>query len=587
MKHTNKSDIVSNVFKSMLAVQIMTMLTGIVGSVVDGMVTGKYLGENAMAAFGFTATVSLAVAIVGGIMSTGTSVVCGKSLGEGRLESTRHSFHTCFSAALIVSVVFAIIIILLAVPAAKLMGAQGELVTLAADYIRGYGIACPGIILVAFLMPVMQMDGEMNRLMLAVAVMTVGDIVADLLNVLVFHGGMFGMALATAVSYYLALLCLVPHFRKKNVIFNRPSFVYDGKIIGAMCKNGMPTAVSQLGRMLLTFILNRYLMQLGGGTAVSAHAVIMSAGNLCLVPGTALASSTQVISGVLTGEEDRAGITRMIRTAMRYNITLNGTCMLFFLALARPIVGMFYKGGSSAIDMTVMGFRFYVLCMIFFAINLVFRSYCQGSGQTKKAYVITICDCFIGPLLMALLLGSLFGVPAVWLCYVLGDGLTAVVMLMLFRMSNKDQHGIDALIPFSKSFGKGIEATYEYCLSENEPDKVVEISKEIGSFCADQGADRWTAYLMGLAAEEAVGNVTEHGFSDGKPHNLEVRAIKKDTEWILRVRDDCRLFDPQKYMEQYTDDDPSANIGLKLLREIASDMTYVNALKLNNLMIKV
>lgn len=587
MKHTNTTDIVSNVFRSMLVVQIMTMLTGIVGSVVDGMVTGKYLGEDAMAAFGFTATVSLAVAIVGGIMSTGTSVVCGKSLGEGKLECTRHSFYACFSAALIVSIACALAIILFASPAAKLMGAQGELIPLAADYIRGYGIACPGIVLVAFLMPVMQMDGEMNRLMLAVAAMTVGDIAADLLNVWVFHGGMFGMALATAASYYLALLCLVPHFAKKNIIFNRPSFVFDAKTVGAMCKNGMPTAASQLGRMLLTFILNRYLMQLGGGAAVSAHAVIMSAGNLCLVPGTALASSAQVISGVLSGEEDRTGITRMIRTAMRYNMIVNGACMLFFLALARPIVWMFYKGGTSAIDMTVTGFRFYVLCMIFYAVDLVFRSYCQGSGQTKKAYVITICDCFICPLLMALLLGGLFGVPAIWLCYVLGEGLTTVVMLSLFRMSNHEQHGLDAIIPFPRSFGRDIRAAYEHCLSGTGPNEVVEVSKKIGSFCADHGADNRISNLMSLAAEEAVGNVIEHGFSDGKPHSVEVRVLKKDAEWILRVRDDCRLFDPKKYMEQYTDEDPSANIGLKLLREIASDMAYVNALKLNNLMIKV
>ena len=92
---------------------------------------------------------------------------------------------------------------------------------------------------------------------------------------------------------------------------------------------------------------------------------------------------------------------------------------------------------------------------------------------------------------------------------------------------------------------------------------------------------------MGLAAEEAVGNVIEHGFSDGKPHSVEVRVLKKDGGWMLRVRDDCRLFDPGKYIEQYTGDDPSANIGLKLLREIALEITYVNALKLNNLMIKV
>ena len=587
MKNTRQTAIISNVFKSMFGVQIMTMLTGIVGSVVDGMVTGRFLGENAMAAFGFTTSVSLAVAIVGGIVSTGTSVVCGKSIGEGRIEATRNSFYACFSAALAFSTVLAVIIIALAPLAARLMGAQGELVLLAADYIRGYGIACPGIIFVAFLMPVMQMDGEMKRLVLAVAVMTAGDIIADLLNVLVFHGGMFGMALATAVSYYLALLCLLPHFTKKDIIFNRPLIAFDGRIVGEMCKNGMPTAITQLGRLLLTFTLNRYLMQLGGGSAVAAQAVIMSVGNLCLVPGTALASGVQVVSGVLSGEEDRVGILRLMRTAMRYNAAVNGACMLLFLIFARPVVSMFYKGGMPAADMAVTGFRFFALCMIFSAVNLVFRSYCQGSGQTNKAYVITICDCFVCPLLMALVLGTLFGVPAVWLCYVLGEGLTSVVMLSLFRIKNKDRHGLEGFVPFSESFGAGITAAFEYDLSKKDIGEAVSVSQKIASFCAENGANRRISFLVGLAAEEAIGNVIEHGFSDGKAHSVEVRVLKKDGAWMLRIRDDCSLFDPKKYLEQYTSDDPSANIGLKLLREIASEMTYVNALQLNNLMIKV
>ena len=237
--------------------------------------------------------------------------------------------------------------------------------------------------------------------------------------------------------------------------------------------------------------------------------------------------------------------------------------------------------------MAVTGFRFFALCMLFSAVNLVFRSYCQGSEQTKKAYVITICDCFICPFLMALLLGGLFGVPAVWLCYALGEGLTSVVMLSLFRIKNKGRRGFEAFIPFSESFGAGITAAYEYDLSKNDIGEAVTVSQEIGSFCAGNAADRRTSFLMSLAAEEAVGNVIRHGFSDGKPHSVEVRVLKKDGGWMLRIRDDCPLFDPKKYIEQYTSDDPSANIGLKLLRDIASEMTYVNALKLNNLMVRV
>ena len=63
--------------------------------------------------------------------------------------------------------------------------------------------------------------------------------------------------------------------------------------------------------------------------------------------------------------------------------------------------------------------------------------------------------------------------------------------------------------------------------------------------------------------------------------------MKKSKDWILCVRDDCRLFDPKQYLDQFSDDDPSKNIGLKLLRAIASDITYFNALSLNNLTVKL
>ena len=99
MKRDSKSiDMIGRVFRNMFAVQILTMLTGIAGSVVDGMVTGKFLGEAAMAAFGFTNTVTLLVAIVGSVLSTGTAVLCGNSLGKGELDRTRDRFSVCFTA---------------------------------------------------------------------------------------------------------------------------------------------------------------------------------------------------------------------------------------------------------------------------------------------------------------------------------------------------------------------------------------------------------------------------------------------------------------------------------------------------------
>ena len=271
-----ENDTITRAFKGILAVQIMSMLVGIAGCVIDGMIIGRFLGEEAMAAFGLASSVTLIPAVAATILGTGASVVCSKSLGKGSLEQTRARFSACFSATAVICALLAVLIVSLAEPAARLVGARDSLSPMAADYIRGYGFACPGIILVALLMPLMQMDGEMKRLLAAVVAMTVGDVAADLMNVLVFHGGMLGMALATAFSYALALGILLPHLWKKGAIFSRPAFTPDRDTTVHMIAAGFPTATNQLGRLFLTFVLNRYLLSLGGGIAVAAHAVIMS-----------------------------------------------------------------------------------------------------------------------------------------------------------------------------------------------------------------------------------------------------------------------------------------------------------------------
>ena len=50
---------------------------------------------------------------------------------------------------------------------------------------------------------------------------------------------------------------------------------------------------------------------------------------------------------------------------------------------------------------------------------------------------------------------------------------------------------------------------------------------------------------------------------------------------------DCRPFDPKKQVEIYNPEDPAAHIGIRLCKKISTEFNYVNALKLNNLIIKI
>ncbi len=116
---------------------------------------------------------------------------------------------------------------------------------------------------------------------------------------------------------------------------------------------------------------------------------------------------------------------------------------------------------------------------------------------------------------------------------------------------------------------------------------MIRISRQAEEFCRQNGAGKRTAYLISLTVEEACGNILRYGFCDKKAHQIDLRILKKKTGWILRLRDDCPLFNPVHYLDQFRNDAPEKNIGLKMLCAATDDIRYISTLKLNNLMICV
>ena len=101
------------------------------------------------------------------------------------------------------------------------------------------------------------------------------------------------------------------------------------------------------------------------------------------------------------------------------------------------------------------------------------------------------------------------------------------------------------------------------------------------------GIDARRSMFAGVCIEEMAGNIVDYGFDDGKDHFVDVRVIVKGEQVIIRLRDDCRPFDPKKQVELYNPEDPAAHIGIRLVRKIATTFDYVNVLKLNNLIVKI
>ena len=145
---------------------------------------------------------------------------------------------------------------------------------------------------------------------------------------------------------------------------------------------------------------------------------------------------------------------------------------------------------------------------------------------------------------------------------------------------------MDELMVIPDDFGVPEEDRLD--LSIQNMDDVVKIAQLVQNFCLEKGIDKNRSYLAGLSLEEMAGNVVEHGFTkDKKKHTADVRVVHKDEDVILRIKDDCIPFDPRERQQMDDKNDPTRNIGLKMVFKIAKSVQYQNLLGLNVLTMRI
>ena len=88
---------------------------------------------------------------------------------------------------------------------------------------------------------------------------------------------------------------------------------------------------------------------------------------------------------------------------------------------------------------------------------------------------------------------------------------------------------------------------------------------------------------MPLAVEELCGNALKHGFIVGK-HSIDVRVMVIDGSWMLRIRDNCKQFDPTEWLKEHEEDEDSI---LRMVSNEAKSIKYLSTLNLNNLTVRL
>ena len=592
MKTTGRS-IIRNTFYIQLLAFILLSLSSSVGSMIDGVVIGQFLGVDSIAAFGIINPLMIAFSIIGAVVSAGARNRFTKLLGAGKTEQAR----SVFSLACVLSTGFAaalmIFLLVFSGPVTSALGAAkntADLLPKARGYLIGISFGLPAMNLVRVLNGFMPLDNDRNLPVISSIFLTISDIVMDLAAVLFFHGDTMEMGIATSISYYVALAVLLTHFRKKEIFLR---FRFSGlpwQETSAILGKGMPSGVCRIGNTLRCIFMNRLLAIIATSAAIAAYSVHRQADSFFNPVTIGMADTVALLAGILVGEEDRPMMKRLLFTSVQATLVITAGIAALIWIFAPQFASLYIKDNPEALRLAVTAVRCYAIGMPINGLNLIYLNYFQGVGKSFLASVSGfVCESGL-LILSAAALVPLLGADAVWWAFPISQFLVmcyyGIVVAIESRRIKIHREGLwNRVLLLPDSFD--VTDNEKLDVTITEMDEVMQLTDAVWNFCELHGCDSAKRNHLALSVEELAGNMIRHGFTDGKPHCIEARVLKKPNGYYVRFRNDCLIFDPVKQVQLLSDEDPTYHIGLRMIAGLANDIQYTCVLKLNNILVKI
>lgn len=573
--------LVKKVFRSYLFMSIMGTMAATIGMLVDGVVIGQVLGADCVSAQGLASPVFILIAAIAGVFFNGGTSCCSNHMGRGEKDKISLNFTVTCLGALVIGILVTGILLLFGNRIALMLGAQHELIFHTSGYVRGLGVGGVFIMMSQVVMSYIRLDNDSGLSFVSVLLMTGSNIAMDLGFTLVFHMGMFGMGLATSLSYGICLLVCCTHFLKKKNILKFAFPKGGAREFADIVATGFPSALNRACITIRSISLNHLLMTLGGSLAVSALTVQNNINQLLSSVTMGVGMTTMLIAGIFYGERDEKSLEKTLKISLQSGVLLMLVVAAVTFIFARPLVGMFIRHEAGA-ELAVRSLRFFCFSLPFSISCVVLLNFYQCTRRLFLANLICLTHSLVFVIAISFALSGVMGTDGVWISFAGAEILSLLTVLVAVRLKSGKWPGSFAqMMMLSENFVPKEEHILDLSL-KNDMGMVMELSNRISEFCRLYSEDADKIDKLSLCIEEMAGNIVQHGFKDKKEHSMDIRIIITDRNFIFRIRDDGVHFNPIRYGDENSQQD---TMGIRLIQNIASDIDYNYTIGLNNLTI--
>lgn len=264
-----------SIMDKLISFSLPLMLSGILQlmfNAVDIVVVGRFSGSQALAAVGSTtALINIFTNLFIGI-SLGANVLAARFYASGKEKEMSETVHTAITLALISGIIMAVVGLVLAKLALRLMGTPSDVIELSTLYMRIYFCGMPFFMLYNYGAAILRAVGDTKRPLIFLIISGVANAGLNMILVIIFHMGVAGVGIATVISQLISCILVLRCLYKSEGCYQlrfsklRIQKVYLRQIFQVGIPAGIQSTVINFSNALLQSSVNSF-----GSTAMAGY----------------------------------------------------------------------------------------------------------------------------------------------------------------------------------------------------------------------------------------------------------------------------------------------------------------------------
>ena len=416
---------------------MISMLVMALYQIVDGVMVGRRLGPDALAAVNILYPVIALLVGLAVMIGVGGNARIAVLLGSGRYREARGVLSLVVLLSIGLGIAGTTGSLLFAGPLTAALGAGDGVQEMTRLYLVTIAPFFTAYILSFVLDQAVRNDGRAGFATLIMACGAVLNIGLDYLFLFVFDMGIAGAALASALGQSFSATVFTAYFIAKSL--RRAAGLRAAKpaggfrVLSAIAVNGSSELLSALALGLVTLMFNRALMDLIGPVGVAAFALVQYLLMLAAVFFNALGTGSQPVISQNHGAGRVDRVSEALTILLSVAAAIGAVFGISAYFVAPHMALLFVPDHPEAIAVTSEAIRIIAWSMPLAAVGTIGTVFFTSIEKAGMSLVIATGRGLAFPLVALAVLPALWGVAGVWLVAVATELAGAAVTAALLR----------------------------------------------------------------------------------------------------------------------------------------------------------